>query len=595
MRRTLSLSAIFLMTFSTSASADLCDVKREELKLQGITVISCEKVDFEKKAISSDYQSKQTEPVAVYPSAVREDLGQGKKGKYLYVNEAPGIKNSRYFNPIVKSDAPEGTAPQQGFSLLSKFTTSLSTQFPEDQELLKWMNDPNGILKEVMPNSAASAMVGRCEAWSAWSLDPEIRKVLGRMSHGVLCGELIPYTRGELKELITLLYPAPELSSRKYLGSVFTNSGFYTPHEVEDANLALSKLGELAGGSEFTPDQVLLMASEAKKKGQNLILDIDPGREIWNQPIESVVDLTFTDPVHPSSASLLSSDFKSKGTEGDAILSDLSFAENELKSMALLGRNDVPLSLCKVKEDLGLTCDGGPSSLSEKVDSLGGLRKKGVDQGFIEAAPTSIIRHQLFIQYGVESAFAVSEDLPSKTRVLEYSEIGARKVWSPAVRKLSEVCTSQEFLREDHNSALADLDLNDDCQKLKVKEISDREVMTGALPPKKIESYTATPQFGSDKDSQMKKKAYAHLMEMMKSCEVYDSGVAFLGHLKVALSKNSLSSDDIQKLAAEYQGVSKLLDQKFVREEIQSTLSNAGDPQAHVDGLSRLYQALFKH
>jgi hypothetical protein len=595
MRGILSLSLMFLSALSTSASADLCDVKREELKLQGITVISCEKVDFEKKAISSDYQSKQTEPVAVYPSAVREDLGQGKKGKYLYVNEAPGIKNSKYFNPITSSNAPEGAAPQQGFSLLSKFTTSLSTQFPEDQELLKWMNDPNGILKEVMPNSGASAMVGRCEAWSAWSLDPEIRKVLGRMSHGVLCGELIPYTRGELKELITLLYPAPELSSRKYLGSIFTNSGFYTPHEVEDANLALSKLGELAGGSEFTPDQVLLMASEAKKKGQNLILDIDPGREIWNQPVESVVDLTFIDPLHPSSAKFLSSDFKSRGSEGDAFLADLNSAESELKSMALLGKNYVPLSLCKAREDLGLSCDTAPSRLSEKVNYLDVLKKTASDRGFIESAPTGMIRHQLFIQYGVESAFAVSEDLPSKTRVLEYSEVGARKVWSPAVRRLSEVCGSQGFMREDHNSALAGLDLNEDCQKFKTKEISDREVMTGALPPKKIECYTATPQFGSDKDSQMKKKAYAHLMEMMKSCDVYDSGVAFLGHLNVALSKNSLNADDIKQLAAEYQGVSKLLDEKFVREEIQSTLGNAGDPQAHVDGLSRLYEALFKH
>jgi hypothetical protein len=589
------LIPVSLFLVMSNANADLCTEKSAELSHQGMSIISCKSVDFGVKAISSDYQKKRTEPAAVYPSAIREDLGNGQKGRYLNVNENPGILNSRYFNPITSPIAPVGDAPKQGFSLLSKFSASLGQRYPEDSGLLKWMGDANGFMKEVIPDPSASDMSGRCEAWSAWSLDPEIRKSLGRMSHGILCNEMIPYTRGELKELITLLYPVPAFSSIKFVSGVYSGWGESSPQEVEDANLALAKIGALGAGSDLNPDQVVEMALEAKSRGENMILDIDPGHEIWNQPVESVIDVSFVDSKHPSLAGLTSDDYESDVNvlDSDQFLADLKNAEEMIRSEALQGKTYRSFFMGIVCKQSGESdCPEGDAPLSQQVDLLAKYRESALKKGLLKAKPAEQVRHQIFIQYGVEGGFADSKDQPSKTRVLEYASIGKRKVWSPSGRSLSEVCGSGKYEREDHNSVLRDLDLASECADFKSGKIKDRIVLTGSLPPKKFETYTATPQFGSDPDSQMKKKAYEHLLDMIKGCEVYDQGVAFLNHLQTAMASNDLSKNEIRNLASEYRGVSRFLDEGFIRDQVSGELKSSGG--AKLEGLNALYAALFK-
>jgi hypothetical protein len=199
------------------------------------------------------------------------------------------------------------------------------------------------------------------------------------------------------------------------------------------------------------------------------------------------------------------------------------------------------------------------------------------------------LRHKLYISYGVEGPFGQSKDVAGAVRELDYVEVGSRKVWSPASRPLSEVC-AQGFSREDRNSILSRFDVAAECQKFKAGSIPDRKILTGALPPKKFETYTAKAQFGSDPDSQMKKQAYDRLIEMMKNCDVFDEAADFMDALKLALLDNDPDSGELQALGEQYKKVSRMLDQNFVKGEI-NRIFEAGGPSA--PGALKIRQALF--
>jgi hypothetical protein len=546
-----------------NAGADLCAEKTAALENSGLRVISCSQVDFGVKAISGDYQKLQTQPVGVKPVKIRESNPDGSPGAYVHVNEAPGIKNSTYFNPVVSRDVAPSS---EGFSLIQKYTTALQFRYPDDPELVAWMSDPDGMLKDLVPRPDASAMSGRCRVWSAWSLDPEIQTSLSRMSKGILCNEMIPFTRGELKELLTVLYPSPPFSQRRFLGQLYSHPYQY-PADVEDANLALVKLGELGGGTDFTPDLVLKMASEAKSLGENMIIDIDPGREIWNQPVEWVVDVAYQDPGSEATADRTSAEFASAGPEGVGFLRNLRRMETELTALALRGSRDSLPGLCPLRNSVGLACAPGGQRLSEQADALGEVRAAALARGWVRLERDLRVRHKLFISYGVEGPFGKSDDLPSAVRELEYVELGDRKVWSPASTPLSRVC-GEGYSREDRNSILGRFDVDTECARFKNGVIPDRKIITGALPPKKFETYVARAGFGNDPESAMKKRAYERLLDMMKHCESFDHAAAFLDEMNRALADNALDDTEVGSLSAKYREVSRLIDAGFLQTEL---------------------------
>ena len=545
------------------ARADLCSEKTAEFEKSGLRVLSCSQVDFGVKAISGDYQKLQTQPVGVKPVKIRESNPDGSPGAWVHVNEAPGIKNSTYFNPVVSRDqTPSG----EGFSLIQKYTTALQYRYPEDPELVAWMADPNGMLKDLVPQPDASAMSGRCRVWSAWSLDPEIQASLNRMSKGILCNEMIPFTRGELKELLTVLYPSPAFSQRKFLNQVYFHPVQY-PADVEDANLTLAKLGELGGGTDFTPDLVLKMAAEAKARGENMIIDIDPGREIWNQPVEWVIDIAFQDPRSEPTAGRTSAELTGSGTEGAAFLKNLRRMETELTALALRGGRETLQGLCPLRSSVGLPCVPGNQRLSEQADALTEVRSAALSRGWVQIGRDLQVRHKLLISYGVEGPFGKSDDLPGDVRELDYAEIGDRKVWSPASLPLSQVC-NQGFSREERNSILSRFDVDAECARFKKGEIRDRKIISGALPPKKFETYVAKASFGNDPESVLKKRAYERLLDMMKRCEVFDGAAVFLDQLNQALADNALNEAEIGAISAKYREISRFLDSGFLQSEL---------------------------
>lgn len=580
-----SLLLGFMLSASV-ASADPCADQTQKLRDSGVEVVSCTLVDFGVKAISADYQKLQTQPVGVKPVKIREDLGNGQAGNYVHVNEAPAIRNSAFFNPVL---SPSATPAGEGASLIQKFTTALQVRYPQDPALVGWMSDPDGmILSDLKPRPEESNMSGRCHIWSAWSLDPSIRESLSRMSNGILCNEVIPFTRGELKELITVLYPAPPITQRRWFSQMYTHPIQY-PWHIEDANLALTRLGELGGGTDFSPDGVIRMAQEAKSRGENLIMDIDPGREIWNQPVEWVMDVVMVDPSHPPTATRTSAEFGATEPAGKDLLSRIRGAELELTALSLRGDRQNVSSLCSLRKSVGLECASGFLGLGDQVDALREVRDAAVSRGTIQLTDDRVVRHKLFISYGVESAFGKSADGPGAIRELEYLEIGKRKVWSPASKPLSQVCAGG-FSREDRNSILGRFNVDEECSKFKSGSIPDRKILTGAFPPKRFDSYTAKPQFGSDPDSQMKKAAFDKLMEMIRNCDVYDDAARFSEQLMLAVSDNSLDDDEVRSLAGQYRTFSRFLDDSFIQGELDRVSDGGG---AGAENAQRLRRALF--
>jgi hypothetical protein len=110
-----------------------------------------------------------------------------------------------------------------------------------------------------------------------------------------------------------------------------------------------------------------------------------------------------------------------------------------------------------------------------------------------------------------------------------------------------------------------------ECERFKKGEIQDRKIISGALPPKKFETYVAKAQFGNDPESALKKRAYERLLDMMNRCEVFDDAAAFLDQLNQALADNALEESEIGALSLKYREISRFLDPAFLRSELDSS------------------------
>ncbi len=619
-----SFLLFILASMAQAHAASLCDEGRAQLG-SGQKYISCDLVDFQKKAVSADYQSKQTAPLMAKPSQIRDT----NTNEQVYRNEYPGIMNTNAF-----FDAD--------ITLMNKFYDYIKVQSDQSSNPSNnTFHDTTDYLASApffnqMKSTATDGQrqsigwEGKCELWSSWSLDPSVSSALSRIRDGILCSN-IPFTKGEIKELITAFYPLPEFIDREHLNN------FYDPRPAnydadrdqnvrsdikrEDANVALTKLGELGGGSRFTPASLMTLAKDAKNQGQNIVFGIDPGNEVWNQPMEAIADLTYSDSEQDPSAGSQSSDFASTNQDPNgSVRRGIAALEADLKSAALQGCNDynfpracgstsspngsninLGTELCRLKKAVGQDCtdlsnpDGSwkqAPSLSDLVTQLWMMENTAVSRGMLVNNAPPAEHHKILIRYGVEGSFAQTKQTTSQTRTLEYAKVGDRTTWSPPVKMLSDACDNGAGDRnQGHNSLIGNLDQQ--CQLLKSGKIQDHQVFAGALPPNEFKTFVAQANFKPDADSQSKKKAYDQLMDMLRSCDSFDRGATFLNDLKNTVATNQVSDADIVRLKNEYKQASGLLDQAYVQNYLQDMVKTAGSSGSSVAGLSQLNKTLF--
>lgn len=619
---------------SALAQSPLCDEGKVAL-LSTQKFISCDSVDFKKTAVSADYQSKLTAPLLAKPS----QLVDASSGRRVYTNENPGILNAKIF---FDADVSLMNKFYQYVDGQSKRSNDPSAQnFKQITSLLEsnsFFEEQKSSVTEFDLHQKHFDWEGHCEIWSSWSLDPNIIRTMSKLKNGVLCSN-IPFTKGEIKELITAFYPLPNFTDDQKLTQFYDPRAPSSDHKSlsedrsrEDANIALTKLGELGGGSRFTPASVLQMAKTALSKGENLIFGIDPGNQVWNQPMEEIVDITYQDSTATSSAGYQIQDFNAvesgvpNNTQG--LIEKFAMLEADLKMMSLHGHVDSSCTvdrdpdsdqsksvclgeeICSVRRALQQTCDDliDPgareyddrlgqyvikpayfnSPLSQQVDELWRLENLAIEKGAIQIHAPPIEHHKILIRYGVEGKFADSAQSKAQIRTLDYSKIGNRSEWAPPVKWLSQACADGSGDRnEGHNSLIANL--SKECEALKSGSVSDREVFAGALPPKEFKSFVATPKFGLDDESQKKKKAYEQLLDMVnKNCTIFDDAASFLADLNQTLSHNEITPADGARLKSEYQKTRQLLDPAYVQDVIQQALEGS-DPKKFV-GLGEIFK-----
>ncbi len=559
-----------------SAHANLCAIRGAELARQQKKLISCREVDFEVKAISADYQSKRTEPAAVYPTKIRVDLNEGRLGDFVDVNPIPGIKNSLFFNPIVGPLAESFEAvPAAGFSLLSKFTsvmTQMKANSPEDSEFLNWLNDrDSGLPSQLVPDATQESWVGRCDVWSAWSIDPEVRRLLDRSRFGLMCGD-VPLSRGELKELFTLFYSRPRSDFEINLIQFFSGGSGESAEEIEDANMALVKLGVWGADSEFHPDSLIDLGIAAKAAGQNLIVDLGRGREVWNHPVENVVDLEFEDLRPTPPAGHVLDDYLPIGDEGETFFSSARAAANDLQNLALNGDSRPSQPLFGLAAQLDLSIEAQTVSLSRQVDLFEKLMVQASARGWIRLKRDKVKRHLLMIQYGIEGRFADSEDQGPRTRIMEYTIVGDQGRWTPAIRKLKDACQWDDFR----------LERKSDCNQEHLSESGESWVISGALPPKNFQFM----RVGSGAKTGMKGIAYDRLIRMVTECPLLDEGVVFLRELDETLNQGIFSPTVVTRLSQEFDTANRkgLLDTEFVNSKLKRTVrGGVTEPNGKID------------
>jgi hypothetical protein len=555
-------------------SSDLCIQKQKQY---GKNFISCDQVDWKVKPLSADFQPTNNGPMTNPRSDVK-----------AYENNYPGILNTQYFSDT--SFYKDQT--KKGMPLASKFRSAMLGEASKDEKLTDYLK--NEWFKGLQPVSTASPWTGKCAIWAAWSMNADIQVAFSKIRDGIICNG-VPFTRGELKEIITALYPEPILTEKKFT-KFYTGYGESNPDKLEDANVALSKLGMLGQGdmgSDFKgPADVLKLARDTRNDpaGKAMMMDRDPTTETWNQPVQKVTDVAYNDDSVKTWEVLTSAEFSPASTkpEQQVFLTGLIKAESDLTQNLLTSEGLEGYSnsrFCDLRKQLNQGCDDlkGKIPLAAQVDILNHLKETAYSNNVIQLKQeVSLVRHELIIEYGTENSFA--SDAPDKSIVQSYSYTAVhargadgsdgaviRSEWSPRTSSLSSICASPSLADARNSTAMTKgFDLAKKCPQGKVADpaLKDREYFTGAVPPKAFKTFTAKPGF-PDADTE-KKKAYNKLLEFLSKCDHFDGAVDFLKHLDDATKMNSISAQEVDSLAKEYATVKNLLNPSY----IQSLLNN---------------------
>jgi hypothetical protein len=635
-----SKSILFLLLTSTLALAqssepepDLCGEKVAQVKAEGKVNVTCSTQNqttgqtaksqtWFGKALTADFQPFITHGVTAKVSEIRSNATDERVYETA-LQKYYGVRNVKYYGTVQQPGSDES-----GATLLQKFATATDTS---DSEVSRYVQTTLTAENQYHPTSGAS---GKCMVWSAWSLDPEVKEMMATVNDGIVCSG-VPFTRGELKELITTVYPDPFKNGNI---KALNLKGFYdpkhasmddparsmtrTPIDIEDANLAMAKLGNFGAGSGFTPGTLVAMAADAKNHHQTLMMDLDPGTmDVWNQPIEAIVDVQFQEPNSSGGAAgveldsyLSSKDLTAPTSEpGISFYNSIRGAEADIQSGSLMGDHRVSSYLQKLRNQVGEPGNySGQMTLMEQVTELKRLQARVVTGGSLVASQKNIFKHRIFIQYGKEGQFAANGEVPSQTRQLDYVSVNGRTSWSPPTRKLSAICSDGQVgnrVIAPKDYGLVDNDLAYECRQFAANHV-DRDLAIGAFPPKTIDVYTnpgGDARFGPDN---AKRQAYNRLRDMILSCNGpnrngFHTAAVFMDHLKNAISTNALSTrasdpNSVQALKREYDGVKDFLDdaslpanQNFVKSTIIDAANSAGGDPTRFQNLKSLYDSLF--
>jgi hypothetical protein len=606
------------------------------------SIPACSEVNFG-KAVTESYLPKYMGPLT---SPVSE-VTYGDHNDYKeYADQLKPFFGLANVKDLATKDMGNG---QSGETLLNKFASLVQTdintnpdpvQAAKDQQV--YSDIENFFKARYQKESDDTKSNGFCPNFSAAALDPEVQNLFSGIDDGIFC-EGLPFTKGELKELMVAVYPAPRegdtltVSSLKgYTNKFKDDSLSKNPNEdasVEDANLALVKLGSFAEAASggYQPDDLMKMAvaSGKDKNGfSRLIMDINPGLQVWNQPIEVMIDVPYADhypdqeaQVKDYSDHLQSSDLTAATAQGQAELAKLAWSEAKLKELALRGQGEdwikmtqVTATFCELKKEvLGANQVCLPNQLLvNQVEDLKSVQMKLITSGAATAKLSSFVKHRIFIQYGNESLFAANADQASKLQVLDYVSVNGRSSWEVPMKKLSDVCASQSLGTRAEANGLVDHsidDLNKSCAKLQ-KDHRNITVAVGAFPPKDMKVYhvpAATagnpdPRFSSSNEDQKKKQVYDFLKQKILTCDpnkTFHLAAQFMDQLKNVVRTNAPTKEQIAALAYNYNALNGFLNKKDVEDEISDVIHQAvSDPalaQAEASQISAQICSSFSH
>jgi len=548
----------------------LCDRLTKEYKKQ-YSSVSCQPIDWNVKPLSADYQQSSLDPMTELPGQIKN-----KVTGETYHDDYPYIRNMEYYFNY----------NGEGVSVATKFVHALANQEKRDQDssgtakaITDWYYQRQ---QKAMDKSNAGTLAdweGKCGPWSGWNPNAELQAIFDTMKDGVIC-DGVPFSKGELKEIVTSLYPEPQPIKRKAMTEFYQGYLGQKPENRADANMALSKLG-LLGGGDLAPADYQAFAEKAKSQGRNLMMDRDPGNEVWQQPIVRMADVAYGGP-SPVSDEMISTadltvnrDGKASG-EATAVLILLQSLEKNFAA-SLVRQNGVSNGqLCGVRRLLHQDCDDlkGTLSLTEQVEQFQALKKEALRQNLIQAKNKDLvqIKHQLVIEYVDENGFASAK--PDHTRLLRADYVAfyeknangsagelVSSQWTPKTGLLSKSCHDGHFDGTINSLTGSQKELDQACAALK-NGGKDFAVFTGDLPPGMIQSFVAKPYFSPGHETEA--KAYQAFLDHIATCPKFDGAADFFRTFQAALQDNVISNQEANELKTAYPKVKEMVDHDWL-------------------------------
>lgn len=163
-------------------------------------------------------------------------------------------------------------------SVIAKFDEARSkVLFASGPSLLPSFQEAQDIEDKKHPwIKGALGWTGVCHQWSAAALNPEVESLLGD-GQGIICDGIL-FTRGGLKELFTALYNY----SKEGKEQVGTGN---RKREMMPQEMAAVSEFALNDENGFAPQDFESFLYKHLKSGQGVVMDKDPGTQVWNHPI----------------------------------------------------------------------------------------------------------------------------------------------------------------------------------------------------------------------------------------------------------------------------------------------------------------------
>ncbi len=396
---------------------------------------------------------------------------------------------------------------------------------------------------------------GHCHQWSATSLHPEIASLLSG-TQGILCGGIV-LTLGEIKELMTALFPEP--NSLKHLAS----GENFNPRNPVERQLRLTVDDFLGTSIHANPIDIDRNIREGIRLGYGAIVDKSSSEEVWNQPVYEIEthrrELDLTDPDAQLSATqaealfqkIPASLFEAETASERELLDHLVLLQNKIESWVHKVRrrpqnaqnflSDILPELTELERSMGLTAADRPPS-----DRLN------------EWAQAALERRSQFY-----STFLLPRFRRGSVRLKPGWKI---EVAETTLHYADEVAFAS---RENANA------------ELRYKYL----IFTGPDPRYPLYSWITPPSGRIDlvrvtapesltlpKLDDARSRALADLLTLIKTCTNLQSVVQFYGELSTSLQDGQLEPTELESFRVRFTEVKAVIDRKILREYLSDKL-----------------------